>query len=364
MEKIIIITSNLNEIGGTERVAAILANGFNDILQRQVEILNLGKKKGELKYKLNDNIKIKYIGIDNGNDTNKINIIKNLIKIMCKLNQYSRNNLIKSDNITVIGIGTGISYLLPIIFRGYNYKLIGTQHNPIRHSMCSDFIRKIIIRCLNNYVVLDDEMKRDIECKVNSKNIEVIPNPLTIETNQYSNLEEKNVLAIGRLTYQKGFDRLIECWGKVSRLNPQWKLTIVGEGEDYDKLIAHINEKKLNNSISIEPFTTNIEEYYKKASIYALTSRYEGFGLVILEAQAYGIPVIAFDCPTGPRNIINDKVDGVLVEDGDIEKFSQSINNLINDIELRKNISKEAIINSQKFSIENIMDKWEKLILK
>ena len=358
--KVVIITSNLTEIGGTEKVASYIANGLVEELNYDVEIINIGKRIGEEKYRINSDINIKYVGIEHKHSNNKIKLIINLFNMYIKLKKFIKLQSKRNESV-IIGIGTGISYLLPYVYNN-KYKLIGTQHNPVSHNKIVDIFRRLTIKKMDHYVVLDKDTKNDMENNCKLKGINVIPNPLTIKINEKSKLNSKTVLAVGRLTKQKGFDLLLESWKIVASEHNDWNLVIVGEGEEYESLNNKIKSIGIEASVSIKPFTREIQEHYKNSSIFVLSSRYEGFGLVVLEAQAFGLPVVAFDCPTGPRNIINDGVDGYLVENENIEELSEKISMLIKDKNIRSEVGQNAIKNSDRFKIENIINKWENLI--
>lgn len=359
--KLVFITSNLTQTGGLQMITACLANEFSKLDKYSVEIINLGLKDGDEKYKLNSNIKINYVGVSNSNCRNKFELIVNTIKRYIRLKKYIRLNSINKNQI-VIGMGLGSSYLLPYIYNRKNNILIGTQHSPVRHTKLMDIFRKITIEKMNHYVVLDKDTKINMETNCKLKDIKVIPNALTINVDSRSDINSKTVLAIGRLSKEKGFDVLLDVWKLVTSKYNDWNLIIVGEGKEYESLNNKIKSMEIEKSVSIKPFTKEIEKYYKNASIFALSSRYEGFGLVALEAQAFGIPVVAFDCPTGPRNIINDGVDGYLVELGNINEFYEKVSNLIENKELRIKIGNNAIKNSKKFSVKNIISEWKALI--
>lgn len=360
-QKLIFITSNLSQTGGLQMITACLANEFSKLDKYSVEIINLGLKFGDEKYKLNPNIDVNYVGISNSNCKNKFELIINTVKRYIKLKKYVRLNNTNKNQV-IIGMGLGSSYLLPYIYNRKNNILIGTQHSPVRHTKLMDIFRKITIEKMNHYVVLDKDTKIDMETNCKLKNIKVISNPLSIKVDSSCNINSKTVLAIGRLSKEKGFDILLDVWKVVVSKHNDWNLVIVGEGKEYESLNNKIQSLGIDKSVSIKPFTKEIDKYYKNASIFSLSSRYEGFGLVALEAQAFGIPVVAFDCPTGPRNIINNGIDGYLIELGNIQEFSERISDLIENNELRVKIGNNAIENSKKFSIENIINEWKKLI--
>ena len=173
-------------------------------------------------------------------------------------------------------------------------------------------------------------------------------------------MEKKNIIAVGRLTEQKGFDLLIKVWEKVEAEMNDWTLNIYGEGELRGQLQKMIQEKKLRN-IHLCGYTDNIEEKYLESSIFALTSRYEGYVLVLIEAQAKGLPCISFDCKEGPSEIIDDGVNGFLIEEGDIEAYSKKLMILMRDISLRQRFSENARKDLEKYDIRNILCEWEKI---
>ena len=153
-----------------------------------------------------------------------------------------------------------------------------------------------------------------------------IPNFTTINiSNKQSSLDSNVVLAVGRLEDVKGFDLLIKSWKKISKTNPDYRLRIVGGGKLNKMLQDLINNMELNKFIEIVPPTKTIEDEYLKSSLFVLSSRFEPFGLVLIEAKSYGLPIISFDCPFGPREIVNDGYDGILVPNGDINKMADSI---------------------------------------
>ncbi|PFJ17424.1 UDP-glucose--polyglycerol phosphate glucosyltransferase [Bacillus cereus] len=177
-----------------------------------------------------------------------------------------------------------------------------------------------------------------------------------------SNLEEKVIMAAGRLAPQKGFDLLIESFRKVVVKHPDWKLKIFGFGREKNNLQDLIHRYGLYNNVILMGPTKNIDVELSKSSIYALSSRFEGFGMVIVEAMQCGVPVVSFDCPKGPAEIIKNNQDGLLIEDGDVDAFSEGLIDLIEDKEKRKNFAKRGLKNVKRYEIRNIGRLWEDLI--
>lgn len=188
--------------------------------------------------------------------------------------------------------------------------------------------------------------------------IHQIYNSLTIIREQYVRKNGKTVLSVGRFANEKGFDLLLRAWELVEQQVPDWNLKIYGDtGTDTGRVWETF--KKLNlKRANLFPATMNISEQFDKAGIYVLSSRHEPFGLVLLEAAACSLPLIAFDCPNGPREIINDGYNGLLVEQENVEALAKTIIRLIKDEGLRHEISKNSFEHSKKFDIDNIIMEW------
>lgn len=190
--------------------------------------------------------------------------------------------------------------------------------------------------------------------------IEVIPNFTTMNIIEHCNIHEKRVIAVGRLSWQKGFDRLIKAWIIVNKKHPDWQLSIFGSGPMEIELRNQIHQEKLQNA-NIYPFTNIISQEYLNSSIYALSSNYEGLPLVLIEAMLHGLPCVAFDCPFGTSDVIIDNQCGFIVNNGDIESFAIRLCQLIESEDLRKRFSVNAIERSKSYDIEKVMAMWDAL---
>ncbi len=191
--------------------------------------------------------------------------------------------------------------------------------------------------------------------------IDVIPNPLSYIPNSKSSLSSKTAIAVGRLVYEKGLDRLLDIWERVYPVCPDWKLHIIGDGYLEDQLHQMIIDKGLQGVVSIYPAKSDISEEYKNASMLLLASRYEGLGMVLIEGQSYGLPCVSFDVPCGPSSIISDGIDGFLIPDDKIDMFANKVQMLAKDVDLRIQMGECAMINALRFEKNNIMTQWEKL---
>ena len=195
-------------------------------------------------------------------------------------------------------------------------------------------------------------------------NMIVIPNASTFSPTETSSLNQKQAIAVGRYSHQKGFDDLIRAWSIVVKYNAEWKLNIYGEGEQRDLLEDLIKRYQLTQNVFLKSSVKDIGKEYLSSSLLVMTSRYEGLPMVLLEAQSYGLPIVSYACKCGPRDIITDGKDGFLVPEGDIEQFAKDVVKLIDNQSLIRDFGEEALKNTQKYKEDNIMEKWTNLFQK
>jgi len=193
-----------------------------------------------------------------------------------------------------------------------------------------------------------------------ARHVEVIPNFSTMAVSRMADYKNKRVIAVGRLSAEKGYDRLLKIWKKVSPQHQDWSLEFFGDGKLHSMLTNMILELQLQN-VSINPPTPYINEEYGKSSICVMTSHFEGFPLVLLEAIKHGLPCIAFDCPFGPAGVIQDSKCGYLIEDNDIEQYAQKLSLLMDREDIWKSLSEGAIKRNADFSVETVMNRWRQL---
>jgi len=194
----------------------------------------------------------------------------------------------------------------------------------------------------------------------NARRVKVIPNFTMMAVKEKSTCDAKRVIAVGRLEWQKGFDRLLQAWQLVERQHPDWQLCIFGSGTQEAQLKAQIKEAALQ-TVTLHPFTPAISDEYVHSSIFALSSRFEGFSLVLLEAMQAGLPCVAFDCPFGPSDVVADGECGYVVEDGDVPAFAARLCQLIADEEQRKAFGRAAVLQAKKFDVDVVMSQWKAL---
>ena len=356
MKKTIVITSMIHS-GGTERVVANLANMWS--LKDEVEIVVTGKNTDSF-YELNKNINIIGLGVDIYKHT-PMSVLKWLMCITLGLCKYIKEH--KPD--VILGIWTSIAVCC--IIAGVIKKIpsIACEHISYDYTKLSlKILRRIIYPYATRVVTLT---KQDVDKFMKyCKKVTCIENEVTFVTSQYPYYETKTILSIGRMDSQKGFDLLLEMWSKLMLIEPDWKLRIVGciigDDEYSKKIIEIIDRYKLKESVEIIPPKKNIKDYYFDASIYIMTSRFEGLPMVLLEAMSAGLPIVSYDCPTGPREVIKSNINGYLVPFNNEKEMIEKLTVLMDNIGLRRKFginSKEII--EKNYISERISDKWEEV---
>ena len=166
-------------------------------------------------------------------------------------------------------------------------------------------------------------------------------------------------MAVGRYDYQKGFERLIDAWAKVCSKVDDWTLEIIGDGDLRPKMLQQIEEKGLSSRVILKKLPADrMKDAYTNASIFALSSRFEGLPMVLLEAQAAGIPIVSFACKCGPKDLVEEGVNGFLLEEGDMDGLAKRLICLMENDELRKKMGEAAYRNSEHYAEDAIMKQW------
>lgn len=355
----------INEIrtGGLEKMVSLQTDYFVKHFDYEIEIIIVREKSGEKPaYKINKNIKLHYLNI-NFNGFKKV--LFRVIKINKKLKEIT-------PDIVVVCIDEVFGLYLPNLVRKsspFIYQRHSTKHlnlvnsNGTKQNKIGARLKKIVISKAGSkydrFVLLSEEHKKDWPYL---DNLAIINNPNTLFTEgRQAKLENKVVIAVGRQDYVKGYDMLLKAWGKVVNDNPEWVLKLYGKFKKSLELNKLSKDLGLGDTIQFNEHTNDITVAYLDASVLVCSSRTEGFSLVIVEAMSLGLPAVSFDCPYGPRAIIKDSVDGVLVEANNIDRLSDALKLLISDIELRKSMGAMAIKNVQRFSLDKIMNQWKSL---
>lgn len=192
-------------------------------------------------------------------------------------------------------------------------------------------------------------------------NVRCIYNFTNLQFNANIQPRQKLVVAVGRYVYQKGFEYLIQAWQRVAEVCPDWQLQIWGDGEQREYLQQLIEERGVQQQVKLMGYVTQMTQLFSHVSLFVMSSRYEGFGIVLVDAQRCGVPTISFNLPSGPSDIINDGVDGFLCRYLDESDLADKIIKVLQDDNLREKLSRAAIQNSMRFTPENIMPQWDEL---
>ena len=349
---IAIVCSDITQLGGIERVVCNFTDSLIKSGNYSAVIISLNSFDGKPIYELNSNVKLVHIGIKNYGSL--IKRIASYFSIVQKISKICEEN-----NINIImGTMARLNIMLSFVKKAGLIK-IACEHEIYNNATFhTSFVRRIIYPKLNALVVLSE---KDAKNYTFCKYIKVIPNSLTFIPKNTSNLENKVVMSAGRLQKVKGFDVLIESISLIKDNCGDWKFRIFGEGSEKEFLMHLIEKKGLENFVEIMPITQNIEKEYCNSSIYVLSSKKESFGLVLLEAKSCGLPIVSFDCPNGPAEIVRNGIDGTLVENGNVKALSQAILKLIENPDLRKKYGQEAVKDIGRFSQKHVFEMWENL---
>ena len=371
-KKLIIFIGSLTS-GGAERVAVTISKYFSNHKNYSVVVVTLNEDDYDF-YSLGKNVK--RVSMNMSGATSGIN--KYLINIKRVL---AFREIVKQEKPDIVlGMITRQAVISILACVRLPAKVLVSERNypeeRQNHSMW-ERLRKIFYRFADHHVVQTNKIAKWIKENTGSKNISVIPNSITwplpeyrptLDPGNYIKQEEKIILAVGSLKPQKGFDILVESVSEFLNSYPEWKLIILGgkvdelddnDGFKYRRHLQKIIEKHaLQDQVILPGKAGNIGEWYQRADIFVLSSRYEGFPNVLLEALSSGIACVAFDCDTGPRDMIQHYENGILVEHLNTKDLNMAIQKLINDDELRKNLSKNAARIKEVYSEESIMNKW------
>ena len=345
-----IIISDICLNAGTERAVSNLSNALLELTDNMVYIFSVNSKEDKtIFYDVDPRIKIIHLNYPKNNYILKRLVIYNKIRKELTL-------LCQKYNIDVL-MGTSHAYNCIISIMN-NVVRIGCEH--INYSACPKvyrLVRRVAYKRLDKVVLLTNEdMKKYSFLK---KNIPVvIPNIRSFYPKCAAKLENKRIISIGRLNSQKGYDILMNFADCLYKKIPNWKIEIFGEGEMRDDLLTTIKNKGLEKFITIHSPKNNIMEELLESSIYLMTSRNEGLPMVLLEAQACGLPIVSYDCPEGPKDIISDGDDGFLIPMNADEQMIKRIEYLAESHKERIRMGKEARKHSNNFSKEFIVKKW------
>ena len=373
-KRIVYIVGDLSYPNGMSRVLSQKVNYLARHTDYELYVVLTEKASKPWYYQLEPNIK--HVNFDlNFDNLYQMPLYRRLVAYRKKQSQYRRlltDYLMEvRPDITVSVMRREINFINDIKdgsrkvgeihFNKQTYRVFEKSFFPnfVNHFITNRWQKSLEkeVRRLSKFVVLTNE---DYGFWQGFTNITIIPNPISFFPERHSDCQSKQVIAVGRYTYQKGFDLLIKAWRIVHEHHPDWQLNIYGPGnrEEYQR---EADALQLSQTVHCHEAAANIYDRYAEHSIFVLSSRFEGFGLVIAEAMATGLPAISFSCPCGPADIITDHQDGLLVENGNIDGLAKAISYLIEHPEKRQQMGWQAVVSAQRYREDTIMQQWIQL---
>lgn len=346
--RLLYITNGITGVGGLERVLSVKASYLTDNLAYQICIVSLNENEKERFYEFSSKIIFRSINTSKG-------IFEYFLGIRRIVKEFKPEIIsVCDDGLKGFFVPLWIGSKAKTIYERHVSREMVTQgKKPNFKQKISFLLMDIGSKLYDKFVVLTNDNKKQWK----SKNVEIIPNPLPFYPESVSKLNNKRIIAVGKVCVQKGYDRLSDIWNLIEHKYPDWNIDIYGSVSDNCDLIKKIESSSININKPVE----NIQNKYLTSSIYVLPSRFEGFGMVLIEAMACGVPCIAFDCPCGPREIIEDGKDGFVVENKNIKQFAERLSLLIEDEPLRKKMGNNARRNVQRYNIDIIGKQWDEL---
>lgn len=353
--KIFLIIPTLKQ-GGAERVMSELANQFAQKDNLKVHLVLLAKSNDF--YKVDDTVIIHRLGFENKSKLNKIfselATFKNLRKLLKTHKPDAVLSFMEKYNSFTI---------LAAAFLGLQV-FVSDRSNPLKKvPQTTEILRKFTYKYATGIIAQTQFAKDVLAAKTKNKNIRVIPNPVKEIQNYPDIAKEKLILNVGRLVPEKGQKYLIEAFSKINE-KADWRVVILGDGPLRSELEEQVNALGLSNQVLLLGAVNNVDEWLAKASIFVFPSISEGFPNALAEAMSAGLPCVSFDCNAGPRDLIENDVNGYLVEVGEVDELTQSMKGLMDDGDKRKSFGQNAIKIKNKLLSSSISDEYLKFLLK
>lgn len=356
---IIYIIEDYSENGGVERIVSDKANTLFAQYHHNVTVISVYRDNRKEQFKLNDGVNLIHLNVPFAKRTNKclIRLISRLYIIFIAIVRL--NKVIKGLNPDIIFFTTTLgAILLPLC------------HTKARKIYESHLARNF--NPFNKFFILTELKAERIICLTSgdakeyryAKHVDIIPNYINNVKSHVEDYSVKKAIAVGRLEYQKGFDILINCWNEISRHYPDWQLDIYGDGTCKEELQQQIDSLTLGDKVKLCGRNDNIIEVYPQYSLHLMSSRYEGQGIVLLEAQSCGLPSVVFDFEYGASDIVSNGHNGLVVEQGNRKLFIEAVKKMMSSEIMRKEYGKNAITISKKYHRGNIINRWIEIINK
>ncbi len=357
--KLLYITNGVNGSGGLERVLSIKASGLADVYGYEVHIVGLNNSVTNLFYEFSPNITFHAVTVGG----NPFRYMRRYVSGLRKLVKTIQPDciLVCDDGLKAFFLPFLLGKPCPMIYERHVSKRIeilpnaGTIARGLTNLKFG--LMSLLARFYTKFVVLTEQNRNEWS----GANVIVIPNPLSFYPEQSASLENKKVIAVGKQGYQKGYDRLLKSWKQIHDKHPDWELSIYGTFDPTGSLNEQAKELQIESSVHFYEPVKTIQEKFLESSVFVFSSRFEGFGMVLIEAMACGVPCVSFDCPYGPADIIQHNKDGLLVTNGDCNAFALRVIELIEDKKRRQEMGRTAKENVKRYLPEAILTLWDDL---
>ena len=375
--KIVYCTPALYSAGGVERIVSFKASYFAERLGYDVIIIVTEGRGRECFFPLSDQVKV--VNFELGfEELWKASFLRKVFLYLSKQRKYKK--MLSAElmrihpDITISMLRREINFLTSLkdgskkigelhVNRGNYRNFEANDSNHLKRLFSWLWMKNLVVQLkkLDQLVVLTEKSR---SAWPELTNVSVIPDPIPLSLPLSNGTDSKRVITIGRYAYQKGYDLLLQAWAEVEKHYTDWTLEIYGMGDQsgYRQLMADlcidVDRCHLNGPVD------DVEKVYKESSIFVLSSRFEGFGLVLVEAMESGLSVVSFDCPAGPDEIITDGYDGLLAPSGDVKALANNLMLLMADEKLRKRLSHNARQSARQYEMDLIADRWVDLFNK
>lgn len=359
MKRLLYITNGINGAAGLERVLSVKASYLADHLNYDIHIAVLNDGTGNPFYSFSNKIRFHSVRVNE----NPLKYVISYWKGMRRLVGDVQPDIISvcDDGLKGFFLPLILCKPCPMIYERHVSKIIALGPSPRLSSRIwfslQNGLMHFLGKMFDRFILLTEDNRKEWKLP----NLLVVPNPLPFYPDHGAKLDSKIVIAVGKQGFQKGYDRLLESWKIVAREFPDWQLHIYGKVDSTQRLPELAADFGVSETVFFFEPVPNIEEKFLEASVFAFSSRFEGFGMVLIEAMACGVPCVSYDCPCGPSEIISNGVDGFLVPNGDVEEFATKLRNVMNDRVLRMEFGKKAREHSQKYFSARIVDVWDQL---
>ena len=372
--KIVYCTPALYSAGGVERIVSVKASYFADVLGYDVTVIVTEGKGRASFFPLSD--KVKVINFELGfEELWRASFFRKVLLYLQKQRRFKKLltaelmrirpdftiSMLRREINFLTGIRDGSKKIGELHVNRANYRNFEQNESNVLKKLFAKLWMDSLVRKLkklDRLVVLTEKSKVSWP---ELSNVVVIPDPLPFQVEAKSDLHAKRIITIGRYAYQKGYDMLLRAWAEIEKKFPDWQLAIYGMGNQ-NSLRNQMKDLGIDSARCIlNGPVSDVTKEYLNSSVFVLPSRFEGFGLVIIEAMSCGVPVVAFNCPMGPDEIITDGEDGFLVSVGDVCALTEKLQMLMQNRELRMKFSETAYRNSARYRIERVSNQWMQL---